>query len=72
MRPPAPGQVYEVWVRRGKRIERSSLFNVARDGSGAAAIPQRLDGVDQVMVTREPAGGSDRPTEQPLVRVSVS
>jgi hypothetical protein len=72
MRQPRPGHVYAVWLRRGKRIERSSLFAVARDGSGAARIPQRLGGVDEVMVTREPAGGSDVPSEQPLVRVSVS
>jgi anti-sigma-K factor RskA len=72
MRQPPPGQVYEVWLRRGKRVERSSLFDVARDGSGAAGIPERLDGVDEVLVTREPAGGSDQPSEQPLMRVSVS
>jgi anti-sigma-K factor RskA len=69
--PPA-GHVYEVWVRRGKRIVRSSLFTVDRAGSGAAAIPERLDGVDEVMVTREPAGGSDKPSEQPVLRVALT
>jgi hypothetical protein len=62
---------YEVRLRRGKRIERSSLFTVAHDGSGAAPIPERLAGVDEVMVTREPAGGSDQPSDEPLVRVPV-
>jgi anti-sigma-K factor RskA len=71
MQQPPAGKVYEVWLLRGKRIERSSLFTVAHDGSGAAAIPERLAGVDEVMVTREPAGGSDQPSEEPLVRVPV-
>ena len=71
MQQPPEDHVYEVWLRRGNRIERSSLFSVASDGSGAAAIPEGIDGVDELMVTREPDGGSDEPSEAPVVRVEL-
>jgi anti-sigma-K factor RskA len=71
MQQPPAGHVYEVWLKRGNRIVRSSLFAVAHDGSGAAAIPERLRGVDTIMVTREPNGGSDAPSEAPVVTVQV-
>ena len=71
MQQPPEDHVYEVWLRRGDRIERSSLFSVARDGSGAAAIPEGIEGVDELMVTREPDGGSDKPSEPPVVRVAA-
>jgi hypothetical protein len=44
---------------------------VDRSGSGAAAVPESLDDGDAVMVTREPRGGSEAPTEAPLLRVDV-
>jgi anti-sigma-K factor RskA len=70
---PAPPRdhVYEVWLRRGNRVEPSSLFTVARDGSGAAAIPEGVDGVDEVMVTREPEGGSAKPSEAAVIAVDL-
>ena len=71
MQPPPDGHVYEVWLEHDGRVERSSLFTVARDGSGAAAIPEGVDGVDRVMVTREPDGGSDKPSEPPVVSVDL-
>jgi hypothetical protein len=71
MQPPPEGHVYEVWLEHDGRVERSSLFTVARDGSGAAAIPEGVDGVDRVMVTREPDGGSDEPSEPPVVSVDL-
>lgn len=71
--PQAPrGKVYEVWVERDGRVEPAgALFSPARDGSGAAAIPGGVKGVDRVMVTREVAGGVDRPTEMPLIVADV-
>jgi anti-sigma factor RsiW len=64
--PPA-GQVYEVWLKRGDRVEPASLFSVDRNGNGAGAVPGDLDGVDEVMVTRERVGGAQQPTEPPVV-----
>ena len=59
--------IYEVWIARDGKVEPSTLFQVHRDGSGAAAIPDGLDGADQVMVTLEPPGGSAKPTRAPLI-----
>ena len=63
-------QVYEAWVQRGGAILPSSTFIVDRDGTGAAAIPD-VEGADRVMVTKEPRGGSDRPTNAPLLQVTL-
>ena len=66
--PQAPtGQVYEIWFKRGDRIDPGPLFSVDRNGNGAGAIPSDLHGVDQVMVTRERVGGAQQPTEAPVV-----
>jgi anti-sigma-K factor RskA len=72
MQAPQSGHVYEVWIKRGDRVTPSSLFTVGRDGSGAAAIPHRLRGADAVLVTREPEGGSQHPSEPSLVTVPLS
>ena len=71
MQQPQNGKVYEVWVKRGDRVTPSSLFTVGRDGDGTAAIPDDLRDADAVMVTREPNGGSKKPSEPPVVVVSV-
>ena len=72
MQPPPAGHVYEVWIKRGNRVAPSSLFTVQRDGHGAAAIPDKLAGADAVLVTREPEGGSQTPSERSLVTVPLS
>jgi anti-sigma-K factor RskA len=64
---PRPGQVYEIWLKRGDRIEPGPLFAVDQNGNGAGAVPSDLDGVDAVMVTRERSGGARQPTEAPVV-----
>ena len=71
--PQAPnGEVYEVWVERDGEVKPAgALFSPARDGSGSAAIPGGVDGVDRVMVTREVAGGVDEPTEMPVIVADV-
>ncbi|MFL5885061.1 MAG: anti-sigma factor domain-containing protein [Thermoleophilaceae bacterium] len=68
---PAANRVYEVWLLRGKQPMPVSIFNVTREGSGAAAIPEDLHDGDQVLVTRERAGGAKAPTEQPVIAVKV-
>ena len=65
------GRVYQVWVERDGEVVPVSIFDVDRSGSGAAAVPESLDDADAVMVTREPDGGSDEPTEAPVLRVDV-
>jgi anti-sigma-K factor RskA len=67
---PQPGsnRVYEVWLHRdGKFVPAGTLFDVSKDGTGAAAIADDLHGVDAVAVTREPQGGTQQPSEQPVM-----
>jgi anti-sigma-K factor RskA len=65
---PPRGEVYEVWVERDGEVRPAgALFEPGRDGRGAAAIPGGVKGVKRVMVTREVAGGSDHPTEMPVI-----
>ena len=67
-----PGEAYQVWLQRGGGVVPSSLFHVySRDGRGAAAIPESLEGVKAVLVTRERAGGAARPSEAPVIRVDT-
>ena len=70
---PSPGRdrVYQAWVQRGQRVIPSSLFAARADGSASAAIPHSLDGAERVMVSREPRGGSKRPTGRALVSVEL-
>ena len=68
---PAGNRVYEVWLMRGKQPMPVSIFNVTSQGSGAAAIPEDLHAGDQVLVTREKAGGARAPTEQPVINARV-
>jgi anti-sigma-K factor RskA len=65
------GEVYEVWVQRGDQMEPSSLFVPHRDRSAAAAVPGSLEDADAVLITREPSGGSRRPTSRPLLRAEL-
>jgi anti-sigma-K factor RskA len=64
-------QVLEAWVRRDGRVSPvRALFVPDRDGRAATMIPD-LRGVDAVMVTAEPRGGSDAPTSAPMVTLEM-
>lgn len=65
------GDVYQAWVRRGDEIEPSTVFAVDSAGEGSAGI-SGLQGADEVMVTREPRGGSEVPSTEPLLSVDLS
>ena len=70
--PPPAGKVYEVWIERGGRIRPAgALFDVGRDGRGAAAIPGGVRSASAVLVTREPSRGSLRTTERASIRIPV-
>ena len=64
-------KTYQVWLARGNERIPQSLFNVSGDGEGSGAVSDRLKGADAVLVTREPAGGGSRPSEEPVVRVPL-
>jgi anti-sigma factor RsiW len=65
--PPA-GRVYQVWLKRPGRppAPTTALFSV-RDGRATVDVPGSVRGVDQVLVTDEPDGGSRVPTKSPVI-----
>jgi anti-sigma-K factor RskA len=74
LRPAPNGRVYQVWLKRAGHAPEptSALFTPRRDGSATATVPGSLSGVDQVMVTDEPAGGSQVPTGKLLLAAKIS
>ena len=68
---PVAQDVYEVWAKRGDKVSPVSLFEVTSDGTGSAAIPDKLDGVDAIYITREKRGGADVPTEKPVASIAL-
>lgn len=65
------GDVYVVWLDRGEGPVYGSSFNVQPDGTGEAGIPD-LDGVERVMVTREPSTAVTQPSSSPFLTVDLS
>jgi anti-sigma-K factor RskA len=67
---PAPGHVYEMWeLRQGASAPSptATLFSVNSSGAGNVGVPGNLKGVSKVLVTQEPAGGSQTPTRAPVI-----
>jgi anti-sigma-K factor RskA len=73
---PAPpsGRVYQVWIKRdGHQPEATAaMFMPSHDGAATASVPGSLEGIDQVMVTDEPDGGSPQPTGELLAVADLS
>lgn len=65
------GEVYQAWVQKGQSIEPTdSLFTPRKDGTATTSIPD-LNGVDVVMVSAEPKGGSEQPTTAPIITIEM-
>jgi anti-sigma factor RsiW len=73
---PAPpsGRVYQVWLKRDGHAPEptATLFKPSRDGAATASVPGTMDGIDEVMVTDEPDGGSSQPTGKLLAVADLS
>jgi hypothetical protein len=72
---PAPGHIYEVWeLRHGAGVPSptKTLFSVNSSGAGDVGVPGNLKGVSKVLVTQEPAGGSQVPTRAPVIVASLA
>jgi anti-sigma-K factor RskA len=77
---PAPpeGKVYEVWVvpkgapKDAAPKPTNVLFTPRGDGSVEAAIPGSADDIEKVLVSDEPPGGSETPTGNVVMDVSLS
>jgi hypothetical protein len=65
--PPA-GRVYQVWLQRDGQAPEptAALFTPRRDGSATASVGD-VKGVEKVMVSSEPVGGSPAPTTAPIL-----
>jgi anti-sigma factor RsiW len=72
--PPPAGQIYEVWLGRPNRppAPTSALFSVTAKGDGDVGVPGNLHGVNRVLVTPEPAGGTRVPTHPAVILASLS
>ena len=68
---PAPphGRVYQVWVKRGGADPQPTraLFSPSEAGTVSVDLPWSMEGVDAVMVTDEPMGGSESPTGKTVI-----
>ena len=66
-----PGKVLEAWVEREGEVEAvPALFVPDRHGHAETTIAD-MSGVETVMVTEEPQGGSEEPTSKPLMTMNV-
>jgi anti-sigma-K factor RskA len=66
-----PGDVYQVWMRSGDDLQPSILFVTSRDGTARVVLPAETGSADEMLVTREPSGGSQEPTSAPLVSAKI-
>jgi anti-sigma factor RsiW len=71
---PPPGRIYELWVRHGDRppVPTNTLFTVNRHGTADIGVPGGIHGVSAVLVSAEPAGGSEAPTTTPVIVTQLS
>jgi anti-sigma-K factor RskA len=63
------GRVLEAWVQRGEEIKPVPALFVPDSRGNATTQIANLEGVERVMVTREPAGGTKAPTSSPIANV---
>jgi anti-sigma-K factor RskA len=72
--PPPAGEIYEVWVKRPGRppAPTTALFSVTAKGDANVAVPGGVKGVNVVMVTPEPAGGTSTPTHPPVILAKLT
>jgi hypothetical protein len=74
LRMPPPGRIYQVWLDRdnGTAPEPTEALFSVRKGRASVNVPGDLSGVKRVLVTDEPAGGSEVPTRQPVIAATMT
>jgi anti-sigma-K factor RskA len=71
VRPIPDGKVLEAWVQRGGKVSPvPALFAPDREGR-ASTVVANMNGVETVMVTVEPSGGTRAPTSTPIVTLPI-
>jgi Anti-sigma-K factor rskA len=71
---PSSGHVYEVWLKRPGHAQpqpTDSLFAPTSSGTATAAVPDS-SGANEVLVTQEPSGGTQRPTAPAVIVAHLS
>ncbi|MBN0043478.1 anti-sigma factor [Streptomyces actuosus] len=68
MEHPPGGKVYELWFDDGGTMRPAGLMDPAR-ADQAVLLRGAVDGASGMGVTLEPAGGSARPTSEPIARL---
>jgi anti-sigma-K factor RskA len=69
---PGRGGVYQVWLAHDERVEPSVLFVPSHGSEAHVALPRTVATADQIMVTREPHGGSVEPTSKTLLQATLN
>ena len=64
-------RVLEAWVQREGEVEPVRALFVPDDEGQASTMVADMDGVETVMVTTEPKGGSELPTSEPIVTMPI-
>jgi anti-sigma-K factor RskA len=64
-------RVLEAWVQRDGEVEAVPALFVPNHEGKASTMIEDMDGVEVVMVTKEPKGGSETPTSTPIVNLEV-
>jgi anti-sigma-K factor RskA len=63
---------YQAWVQVDGEFVPSGTFEVADDRGATAVIGELPAGAEAVLVTREPNGGSEQPSTEPLLTAKLS
>ena len=71
--PPASHKIYELWLEHGSGPPKpSTLFSVSNADRADIGVPGNVKGLTRVLVTEEPAGGTSRPTDAPVIVAKLS
>lgn len=71
VRPLPDDRVLEAWVQRDGAVEAVPALFVPDHEGNASTVIEDMDGVEVVMVTHEPKGGSAAPTSDPIVSMEL-
>jgi hypothetical protein len=73
LKPPAEGKIYQCWLATSDRLVPSKVFTVGPDGVAMLAIdaPAPVEQYARVLITVEPAPGSQKPSEMVVLQATL-
>jgi anti-sigma-K factor RskA len=69
---PGPGRVLEVWMIRGKQVERGVCLTPSDDGSVATFVDADLGTTSAMAVTEEPDSCPSQPSTDPILTADLA